>query len=194
MGYFLAEIKYKDRSVKTQFYVVETTDSRHSSCLLGSQTAQSLNIVQFAFTSFISSSIPDQYPSLFDGKMGKIDGVKVKLHINKDVPPVTQRHRRIPFHVRKDVETELKRLEDLDVIEPVSGPTPWVSPVVVVPKKSKGVRVCIDMREANKAISREKHPMPTVEDLMVDLYSSTVFSKLHLSSAYHQLELDKSSR
>lgn len=126
--------------------------------------------------------------------MGKIDGVKVKLHINKDVPPVTQRHRRIPFHVRKDVETELKRLEDLDVIEPVSGPTPWVSPVVVVPKKSKGVRVCIDMREANKAISREKHPMPTVEDLMVDLYSSTVFSKLHLSSAYHQLELDKSSR
>jgi hypothetical protein len=36
--------------------------------------------------------------------MGKIDGVKVKLHINKDVPPVSQRHRRIPFHARKDVE------------------------------------------------------------------------------------------
>ena len=194
LGYFVAEIKYKDRSVKSELYVVRSTDSRHSRCLLGSKTAQLLNIVHFAFTSFASSSIPDQFPSLFDGKMGKIDGVKVKLHIDKDVTPVTQRHRRIPFHVRKEVEAEIKRLEDLDVIETVSGPTPWVSPVVIVPKKSKGVRVCIDMREANKAISREKHPMPTVEDLMSDLNSSTVFSKLDLSNAYHQLELDESSR
>ncbi|XP_052788463.1 uncharacterized protein K02A2.6-like [Mya arenaria] len=136
----------------------------------------------------------EQYPPLFDGKMGKIEGTKVKLHIDKEVPPVSQRHRRIPFHARKDVEAELKRLEDLDVIEPVSGPTPWVSPVVIVPKKSKGVRVCIDMREANKAISQEKHPMPTVEDLMADLNSSVVFSKLDLSNAYHQLELDEDSR
>lgn len=35
--------------------------------------------------------------------------------------------------------------------------------------------------------------MPTVEDLMSDLNSSTVFSKLDLSNAYHQLELDVSS-
>jgi hypothetical protein len=33
-------------------------------------------------------------------------------------------HRRIPFHIRKDVEKELQRLEDLDVIERVEGPTP----------------------------------------------------------------------
>ncbi|XP_052791587.1 uncharacterized protein K02A2.6-like [Mya arenaria] len=136
----------------------------------------------------------EQYPPLFDGKMGKIEGTKVKLHIDKEMPPVSQRHRRIPFHARKDVEAELKHLEDLDVIEPVSGPTPWVSPDVIVPKKSKGVRVCIDMTEANKAISREKHPMPTVEDLMADLNSSVVFSKLDLSNAYHQLELDEDSR
>lgn len=194
IGYFTADIKYKDKSVKTELYVVETTDSRYASCLLGAKAAQSLNIIHFAFTTSVSSSIPEQYPTLFDGKMGKIDGVKVKLHINKDVPPVSQRHRRIPFHARKDVEAELKRLEDLDVIEPVSGPTPWVSPVVIVPKKSKGVRICIDMREANKAISREKHPMPTVEDLMADLNSSVVFSKLDLSNAYHQLELDEESR
>jgi hypothetical protein len=194
-GYFRTTINYKGKTVTADMYVVGNTDSRQSSCLLGAKTAQALDIVQFAFSSFAaSSSIPDQYPSLFDGKMGKIEGISVKLHIDHDVPPVTQRHRRIPFHVRKDVEAELKRLEDLDVIEPISGPTPWVSPVVVVPKKSKGVRVCIDMREANKAISREKHPMPTVEELMSDLNSSTVFSKLDLSNAYHQLELDESSR
>ena len=202
IGYFVGNISYRNKSVKTEVYVVKQSDSRHSMCLLGASTAQSLDMIKFAFASTLSTpacintnSIADPYQSLFDGKMGRIKGIKVKLHINNDVQPVTQRHRRIPFHIRKDVEKELKRLEDLDVIEQVSGPTPWVSPVVVVPKKSSSsVRVCIDMREANKAISCEKHPMPTVEDLMADLNSSTVFSKLDLSNAYHQLELDEASR
>ena len=54
--------------------------------------------------------------------------------------------------------------------------------------------MCVDMREANKAIGREKHPMPTVDDLISDLNNSTVFSKLDLTNAYHQLELEESSR
>ena len=84
----------------------------------------------------------------------------------------------MPFHVRKDVEAELKRLREMDVIEEVTDPTPWVSPVVVVPKKNKGVRICIYMRKANETIERIKHPMPTMDDLISDLNGSTVFSKL----------------
>ena len=45
-----------------------------------------------------------------------------------------QPHRRVPFHVRKRIEAELQRLEELDIIEKVDGPTPWVSPIVPVPK------------------------------------------------------------
>ena len=82
----------------------------------------------------------------------------------------------------------------MGVIKEVTGPTPWVSPVVVVPKKNKGVRICIDMRKANEAIQRIKHPMPTMDDLIADLNGSTVFSKLDLSDAYYQLELGESSR
>jgi len=41
----------------------------------------------------------------------------VKLHIDPDVTPRQQPHRRIPFHVGEDVEKELKRLEKLDIIE-----------------------------------------------------------------------------
>ena len=50
------------------------------------------------------------------------------------------------------------------------------------------------MREPNKAIKREKHIMPTLDDLISDLNGSTVFSKLDLSNTYHQLELDEASR
>ncbi|XP_033112370.1 uncharacterized protein LOC117113191 [Anneissia japonica] len=79
-------------------------------------------------------------------------------------------------------------------IEPVKGPTPWVSPIVTPPKKHGGIRICIDMREANKAIKRERYPMPTIEELITELNGATLFSTLDLSAVYHQFELDDESR
>jgi hypothetical protein len=37
--------------------------------------------------------------------------VKVKINVNENVKPVIQPLRRIPFHIRKQVEAELQRLE-----------------------------------------------------------------------------------
>ena len=125
-------------------------------------------------------NVSEQFPKLFADGVDKISDIKIKFHIDPSVQPVSQRHRRIPFHVRKDVEAELDRLEKLDIIEKVDGPTPWVSPIFVVPKADGGVRLCIDMREPNKSIKREKHIIPTLDDLISDLNGSTVFSKLDL--------------
>ena len=49
------------------------------------------------------------------------------------------------------------------------------------------------MRETNKAVKREKHLMPATDDLVADLNGETIFSKLDLSSRYHQLELKPES-
>ncbi|CAF1071977.1 unnamed protein product, partial [Brachionus calyciflorus] len=83
-----------------------------------------------------------------------------------------------------------------DVIEPVNGPTPWVSPVVPVPKPDppNEERICTDAREMNKAILRTKHPFPTVEDLAVKLNGAKYISKYDLKSGYNQLYLHESSR
>ena len=50
------------------------------------------------------------------------------------------------------------------------------------------------MRRANEAIERERHPIPTIEEVLHDLNGSTVFSKLHLKWGFHQVELDAESR
>ena len=60
----------------------------------------------------------------------------------------------------------MKELEDSDVIEKVQGPTPWVSPLVVVPKANSDIRIFVDMRCANKAEHRERFPMPNIEDII----------------------------
>jgi len=78
------------------------------------------------------------------------------------------------------VKQELKNLEQQDIIEKVNGPTPWVSPLVVIPKKNGDVYLCVDMQMANKAIKCECHPAPTIDDLIHTLNGATVFSKLDL--------------
>lgn len=132
---------------------------------------------------------------MFDG-IGNLKNKQIQLHIDKNIQPVTQPHRRIPFHVRKQVEQELKKLEALDIIEKVDGPTPWVSPIVVTPKPKKpgDIRLCVDMRRANTAIQRERHVTPTIDDMILDLNGAKVFSKLDLNAGYHQLELHPESR
>ena len=51
--------------------------------------------------------------------------------------------------------------------------------------------LCIDISQSNAAIQRERHPQPTIDDLIHDLNGARHFSKLDLSSAYQQLELDE---
>ena len=59
---------------------------------------------------------------------------------------------------------KLKQLEKLDVIEKVNGRTSWVNPLVGVVKPNRNIRICLDTRQANQAIVREKHPVPTVHE------------------------------
>ncbi len=141
-------------------------------------------------------SVLSEFPNLFTG-VGKLKCPPVKLHINKNIRPVAQPHRRVPFHVRKQLEEQLKRDEELDIIERVNdGATPWVSPLVIVPKpKDPGkIRVCVDMRAANCAIERECHLTPTVSEMISDLNGAAVFTKLDLNQGYNQLVLAEESR
>lgn len=92
------------------------------------------------------------------------------------------------------MEEKIKELLKMDIIEEVNGPTPWVNPVVIVPKANCEIRLCLDMRQANRAIIRERYPIPTVDELLQSMNGSMFFSKLDLKWGYHQLELTPQSR
>ena len=138
--------------------------------------------------------IINKYSTVFEGQ-GKLNNQQIKLHIRDDVNPVMQPQRRIPYHIRQDVSKELKKLQDQDIIEKVTNqPTPWISPIVATPKKDGGIRICVNMREANQAIERERHTMPTLQDFKAEVNEAKFFSKIDLKQAYYQLELDEESR
>ena len=66
-----------------------------------------------------------------------------------------QPQRRIPYHIRQDVSKGLKKLQDQDIEKVTNQPTPWISSIVATPKKDGGIRICVDMTEANQAIEKD---------------------------------------
>ena len=117
-----------------------------------------------------------------------------KVHVLPNAVPVQQKLRRLPFAVRQAVSEELKDLQDKGIIERIDA-SPWVSPIVVTHKRDGGKpRICVDLREPNKVIVADCHPLPHMEELFSNLRGATVFSTIDLASAYHQMPLHPDSR
>ena len=85
-------------------------------------------------------------------------------------------------------------MEKAGVISKVSEPTPWCAGLVVVPKKSGRVRICVDMKSLNQSVLREVHPLPKVDETLAQLTGAKVFSKLDANSGFWQIPLSQSSR
>ena len=192
-GKFHVPIHHKNNKSDVTFYVSENPGD----ILLSYATSRELGMINIInnidcnTTEQIVEEFQDRFVSL-----GKLNDSTTHLHEDENIPAEQNPHVRIPFLMRKSVDKELERLLDADAIEPVEGEaTPWVSPIHVVKKpRSDNIRICVDIRAPNKAIKRERHIVPTVDDIITSLNGSSHFSKLDLNQGYHQLELDESSR
>ena len=85
-------------------------------------------------------------------------------------------------------------MEKDDIIEDHEGPAPWIANLVLAPKDDGSTRITLDMRQANAAIKPTNLPIPRPEHISSKLANNTVFSKLDLRSAFHQLLLDEDSK
>ena len=190
VGSFTANISVGEMEMDDEFVVIEGKGQP----LLGRDTATRLGILKVGFgVNMVNEDIRLEFPECFNG-VGKLRNYEAKLHIDETVQPVVQPLRRPPFSLRDKIETKLCELQEMGIIEAVEGPSPWVSALVVVPKGNGEVRLCVDMRQANAAVLRERYPIPTVEEVLQELNNSKVFTKLDLKWGYHQIELAEESR
>ena len=177
LGQFTATIESKQRVTVADIHVI----SGIAGCLLSFKAASDLSLLTLHINTvqdcpLTSEYIAACYHQIFDG-IGQLKDFEVQLHIDSTVPSVAQNARRIPFHMRQKVATVLEELEKQDIIESVEGPTSYVSPIVVIPKKDGNVRLYVDMRMPNRAIQRECHQSPSVDDLIHALNGAQLFSK-----------------
>ena len=137
-------------------------------------------------------AVLSQYPSVFDGTLGKLPGI-VHFHVDDSVVPVVRGARRVPTSLEQDIRKELSNLVEKGVILPVEEPSEWVSQMAVGTKKSGALRICIDPRPLNTALKRSHYQLPTMDEVLPSLSKARIISKLDLEQAFWHCQLDDES-
>lgn len=145
-------------------------------------------------TTLTLQGVLEEHRAVFRDELGKVQGVTAKIHVDPEAQPKFHKARPVPFSLRKKVEDELERLQELDIIQPVQF-SDWAAPIVPVLKGDGRVRICGDFKVTiNRAAKLDKYPIPKIDELFTSLAGGKAFSKLDLSHAYLQVELDEESR
>ena len=136
----------------------------------------------------------EDHNSVFKSAAGCLRDVKVTLYGKPDTTPKFYRARQPPYALREAIEEELSRLQRDGIVELVDQ-SDWATPIVPVRKRDGTVRICGDYKiTVNKVCKGDNHPIPRIEDLAYALSGGEKFTKLDLSHAYTQLQLDEESR
>ncbi|GJR39512.1 putative reverse transcriptase domain-containing protein [Tanacetum coccineum] len=87
----------------------------------------------------------------------------------------------------QELSSQLQELDDKGIIKTSS--SPWGASVLFLKKKDESFRMCIDYRELNKLIVKNRYPLPRIDDLFDQSQGSSVYSKIDLLSGNHQLRV-----
>lgn len=139
-------------------------------------------------------TLVEKHKAVFSPEIGKLQGQKGKLTLKENTHPKFVKARQVPYSLRPKVEEELDRLVKEGVISPVQF-SDWATPIVPVVKPNNRVRICGDYKTTvNPALNVEQYPLPRIEDIFASLAGGKRFSKIDLTQAYLQMELDDTSQ
>jgi hypothetical protein len=94
---------------------------------------------------------------------------------------------RLTLQENEEVKRQVQDLMDKGLVR--ESLSPCVVPIVLIPKKDGGWRMCIDSRAINKITIGYRFPLPRMDDLMDFLSGEKLFSKIYLKSGYHQIRM-----
>lgn len=125
-------------------------------------------------------------------KVGQTPVAKHRIIIDEATKPVCQHPYRVSYKERETIQNQVKEMLQDDVIQPSK--SPWASPVVLVEKKDKSLRFCVDYRKLNRVTKKDVYPLPRIDDALDRLRTAKYFSSLDLKSIYWQIEVDERDR
>uniref|UniRef100_A0A2C9W6D4 RNA-directed DNA polymerase n=1 Tax=Manihot esculenta TaxID=3983 RepID=A0A2C9W6D4_MANES len=125
---------------------------------------------------------PDELPGLPPGRE-----LEFEIELLPGTRPISIPPYRMAPAELKDLKEQLQELVDKGFIRPNT--SPWGAPVLFVRKKDSSLRLCIDYRQLNKVTTKNKYPLPRIDDLFDQLAGAGCFSKIDLRFGYHQLRV-----
>lgn len=140
------------------------------------------------------NALLSQHQEVFKGELGRLVGATAKIYVDPEAKPRYFKARPLPYALKEKVETELTRLQNEGIIEPVSF-SKRAAPIVPIVKPDTSIRICGDYKVTVNPVSKlDNYPIPKTEDLLAVLGGGQMFTKLDMSQAYQQLPLEENSK
>lgn len=130
-----------------------------------------------------------KYQSVFATYKGDLG---CTTHISHEIPltdevPVRQSYRRIPPAEYEAVKAHIIQLLEKQVIRERC--SPYASTIVLVKKKDRAMRLCVDYHQLNLKTWRDVFPLPRIEESLDALSGARWFSDL--ASGYNQVPVEE---
>ncbi|OWM63611.1 hypothetical protein CDL15_Pgr008154 [Punica granatum] len=105
---------------------------------------------------------PDVFPNELPGLPSDRE-FEFTIELEPGIAPISRAPYRMAPSELKELKVQLQELLEKGFIRP--SVSPWGAPVLFVKKKDGSLRLCIDYRQLNRVIVRNKYPLPRIDDL-----------------------------
>ncbi|CAI5480103.1 unnamed protein product [Closterium sp. Yama58-4] len=111
-----------------------------------------------------------------------------RIELEPEAQPTVQRQFRLTQPELDELRKQLDYLLERKNIRPSS--SPFAAPILFTPKKDGGFRMCIDYSALNRVTIKSRYPIPRADELIDQLRTARVFSKIDLRGGYYQIRVN----